>query len=84
MITIVDYGMGNLGSVLNMLKHLGYYKASIASDLKKIAKHNQTKFPKFPDWIALSNPIPIKMEHSSFISIIESGHLKTKSKYRAR
>ena len=35
MITIVDYKLGNLGSVLNMLNYLGI-KAEITSDLEKI------------------------------------------------
>jgi glutamine amidotransferase len=39
-ITIVDYKLGNLGSVLNMLNYLGI-KAEITSDLEKIG--NATK-----------------------------------------
>ena len=35
MITIVDYGMGNLGSVLNMFKYLGI-EAQISGDKKEI------------------------------------------------
>lgn len=34
-IVIVDYGMGNLGSVLNMFKHIGV-EAEISSDLNRI------------------------------------------------
>ena len=35
MITIVDYGMGNLGSILNMFKKVGA-KAKISSDPEEI------------------------------------------------
>ena len=29
MIGIIDYGMGNVGSVESMINHLGYYKTKI-------------------------------------------------------
>ena len=35
MITIVNYGMGNLGSIQNMLKKIGQ-KSSITSDIEEI------------------------------------------------
>lgn len=35
MILIIDYGMGNLGSIANMIKRLGY-KTSISNDIDKI------------------------------------------------
>ena len=35
MITIIDYGMGNLGSVLNMFKKIGVV-SKITSDLEEI------------------------------------------------
>ena len=37
MITIIDYGMGNLGSIENMIKKIGY-KSLITSDIEEI-KH---------------------------------------------
>jgi imidazole glycerol-phosphate synthase subunit HisH len=40
MITIIDYGLGNLGSVYNMLRKLGF-NAEITSDIEKI--ENATK-----------------------------------------
>ena len=44
MITIVDYGMGNLGSMLNMFKRIGV-KASITSDLKSISASEKMVLP---------------------------------------
>ena len=40
MITIVDYGMGNVGSILNMLKHLGHAAriSSRADDIRTATK----------------------------------------------
>ena len=36
MIAIIDFGMGNLGSVYNMFKWLGYHDAIITADLEQI------------------------------------------------
>lgn len=44
MITIVDYGMGNLGSVLNMFKKIGE-PAQISSDLTVISKAEKLLLP---------------------------------------
>jgi len=44
MITIVDYGMGNLGSVLNMFKKVGA-AAKISSDLDEISKAPKILLP---------------------------------------
>jgi glutamine amidotransferase len=44
MIVIVDYGMGNLGSVLNMFKKVGA-KAKISSDLDEISKAPKILLP---------------------------------------
>jgi len=44
MITIVDYGMGNLGSVLNMFKKVGA-AARISSDLNEISKAEKILLP---------------------------------------
>lgn len=44
MITIVDYGMGNLGSVLNMLKRVGV-EAEISSDAATIARAGKLLLP---------------------------------------
>ena len=44
MITIVDYGLGNLGSVLNMMKKIGAV-AQISSDIGIIAKAEKILLP---------------------------------------
>lgn len=44
MITIVNYGMGNLGSIQNMFKHLGI-ESQITSDLDKINKAEKILLP---------------------------------------
>ena len=41
MIGIIDYGMGNVGSVESMINHLGYYKTKIVTtpeELKEVDK----------------------------------------------
>jgi len=44
MITIIDYGMGNLGSVLNMLKKIGT-PAKIEGEPKEILKADKLLLP---------------------------------------
>ena len=44
MITIVDYGMGNLGSVQNMLKHISV-ESQITSDINEIEKATKILLP---------------------------------------
>ena len=44
MIVIVDYGMGNLGSIANMIKKVGY-KSIITSDLKELKKATKLILP---------------------------------------
>jgi glutamine amidotransferase len=44
MITIIDYGMGNLGSVYNMFKRVGV-KSQISSDIKEIEKADKLLLP---------------------------------------
>lgn len=43
-IIIVDYGMGNIGSVLNMFKHVGV-EAEITADLQQIADAEKLLLP---------------------------------------
>ena len=45
MIVIIDYGMGNLGSVLNMLKKLGASSPCISSDPQIIAQASKIILP---------------------------------------
>ena len=44
MITIVDYGMGNLGSIKNMFKYIGV-EATIESDVDKIKNASKILLP---------------------------------------
>jgi imidazole glycerol-phosphate synthase subunit HisH len=44
MITIVDYGLGNLGSVYNMMKKIGV-PAKVTSDLENISKAEKILLP---------------------------------------
>lgn len=44
MITIVNYGMGNLGSIFNMLKHIGI-ESIITNDIKKIENSEKIILP---------------------------------------
>lgn len=44
MITIVDYGMGNLGSIANMFRYLGV-ECQVTSDIGKIAQSEKILLP---------------------------------------
>ncbi|WP_141054000.1 imidazole glycerol phosphate synthase subunit HisH [Aliarcobacter cryaerophilus] len=44
MIVVIDYGMGNLGSIANMIKKVGY-KCIITSDLEEIKKATKLILP---------------------------------------
>lgn len=44
MIVIVDYGMGNLGSIRNMFKHIGV-EVSVTGDIEIIAQANKILLP---------------------------------------
>lgn len=44
MITIIDYGMGNTGSIVNMLKKIGV-QARITADIEEIAKAQKIILP---------------------------------------
>ncbi len=44
MIIVIDYGMGNLGSIANMIKKVGY-KCIITSDLEEIKKATKLILP---------------------------------------
>lgn len=44
MITIIDYGMGNLGSIANMIKKIGH-KSIITSDIDEIQKATKLILP---------------------------------------
>ncbi|MEO2173473.1 MAG: imidazole glycerol phosphate synthase subunit HisH, partial [bacterium] len=44
MITIIDYGMGNLGSIQNMFKRIGV-KSQISSELEQIKQAEKILLP---------------------------------------
>ena len=44
MVTIIDYGMGNIGSVLNMFKRIGV-ESKITKDLKEISEAEKILLP---------------------------------------
>jgi imidazole glycerol-phosphate synthase subunit HisH len=45
MIVIINYGMGNLGSVLNMFKKIGVHDVQISSELAEIEKADKLILP---------------------------------------
>ena len=45
MIVVIDYGMGNLGSVVNMLKKVGAPSVCISSDLNDIQQAEKLVLP---------------------------------------
>lgn len=45
MITIVDYDMGNVGSIKNMLEHLGYDDVEISSNYERIMSSTHVILP---------------------------------------
>jgi imidazole glycerol-phosphate synthase subunit HisH len=44
MVTIIDYGMGNLGSISNMIKKIGY-QSELASEIKTIERAKKIILP---------------------------------------
>lgn len=61
MITIIDYGMGNLGSIANMIKRIGY-TSEITSDADKITNAEKIILPgvgKFDK--AMQNLVNLKL-----------------------
>ena len=67
MIAIIDYGMGNLGSVLNMFKWLGYHEAVITSDLEKVKNANKIILPGVGSYkMAMNN-----LNDRGFLPILE-------------
>jgi glutamine amidotransferase len=45
MITIIDYNLGNLGSIKNMIDFLGYENVQISSDHERILKSSHLILP---------------------------------------
>ena len=75
MIAIINYGMGNLGSVLNMLRRSGNYEAIITSDLKKIESAEKLILPGVGSFKkAMEN-----LEQGGFLPILEKKVLQNKT-----
>lgn len=75
MIAIINYGMGNLGSVLNMLKRLGDYEAIITSDLEKIESAEKLILPGVGSFKkAMEN-----LEKGGFLPILKKKVLQNKT-----
>jgi glutamine amidotransferase len=73
MIVIVDYGMGNLGSILNMFKRIGA-KAIISSDLDIISKSEKLLLPGVG---AFDNAMK-KITESGMLEVLNQKALKDK------
>ena len=73
MITIVDYGMGNLGSIENMLKRMNY-DAQITSDLEVIESAEKLILPG----VGSFDHAMAKLENQGFISLLNDMVLKKK------
>jgi glutamine amidotransferase len=71
MITIIDYGMGNLGSIKNMLNRLGF-EAEITSDLNAIRHAEKLILPGVG---AFDNAMT-KLEKLGFIPVLNEKALK--------
>ena len=56
MITIVNYGLGNIGSMQNMLKHIGVF-SKLESDPVEISKARKLILPGFGSFDAAMNEI---------------------------
>jgi len=73
MITIVNYGMGNLGSMLNMFKRIGV-KAAIASDPKLIQQAEKLVLPgvgAFDSAMTCINSVPDLREVLNHKALVE-------------
>lgn len=65
MITIVDYGMGNLGSILNMFKRIGV-ESEITKDKEKIASATKVLLPGVGSFDAAME----RIDHGGFREIL--------------
>ena len=74
MITIVDYGLGNLGSVLNMLKRIGV-EGEIKSDLKSIENASKLILPGVGAFDAAMK----KLNESNLTSVLKVKALEEKT-----
>lgn len=73
MITIVDYGMGNLGSIVNMFKRIGV-KAQITSDKDTIDKARKIVLPG----VGAFDAAMAKIEQSGLRGVLDQKALEEK------
>src|SRR5215217_3151651 len=73
MITIIDYGMGNLGSILNLFKRINV-EAQITSDKNKITDATKILLPGVG---AFDNAV-IKIEEYGFTELLNKKVLEDK------
>lgn len=73
MIAIIDYGVGNLGSVFNMFKRIGA-KAIITSDVKEIQKADKILLPG----VGAFDTAMAKLNESNLIPVIKEAVFSNK------
>ena len=74
MLVIVDYGIGNLASVLNMFKKIGVKEVCISNDLNVISKATKIILPGVGSFdVGMEN-----LEKSNFISVLNQKALVEK------
>lgn len=71
MVTIINYGMGNLGSIKNMFKYIGV-EAIIESDIDKIAKASKILLPGVGSFDAAMK----RINDSNLIEVLNEKALK--------
>jgi len=74
MITIIDYGLGNLGSISNMIKKIGY-KSVVSSDIEDIKRAKKLVLPgvgSFDKGMSL-------LKEKKFIEVLNQKVLKEKT-----
>ena len=74
MIVVVDYGMGNLGSVKNMLAHISSKKVLISSDIKDIGNASKIILPG----VGSFKKAMLNLKKRDFIPILEQKILNEK------
>jgi len=65
-LSIIDYGAGNIGSVINMLQHIGV-SAEVINDSEKVKKANKIVLPGVGNWDAGMQ----KLQESGLIEVLK-------------
>jgi len=74
MITIIDYGMGNLGSIVNMIKKIGY-KSEITNDISIIETAEKLILPGVGSFDRAMN----NLEELNLIDVLKTKVIKEKT-----